>query len=380
MTARHITIFSSKERCGIQTYSATLAEALRGLGHRVDLVGIGWWDSRALLREAGSVAASSDVVIVEHEFALYRNAALALAMARLRFAGKRVLLSMHELDPDKFWNYHKVVAALHYRMRGSVFGDLARILWSTAEAAQRMLRYRLTLWLLGALADRIVFHSPRARANAGLVTGDERKVAEIPHFVEPLPGVADPREGDPAARRRELRERLGLPLERFIFVSPGFLFRRKRLIEVIAATPPDALIVLAGTESPHEREGYLEEIRRYVADHGLRNVVIDTDYDRMPDHLLAADAFVLFYRDAFQSGIASHAIWAEQPCIFSSDPAFDMYGGAGLRASSEEELRRAMEEIQSPGVAERLREDARRLKRELSPQAMARLYVQAIPS
>jgi glycosyltransferase involved in cell wall biosynthesis len=380
VTARHITIFSSKERCGIQTYSATLAEALRGLGHRVDLVGIGWWDSRALLREAGSVAASSDVVIVEHEFALYRNAALALAMARLRFAGKRVLLSMHELDPDKFWNYHKVVAALHYKMRGSVLGDLARILLSTAEAAQRMLRYRLTLWLLGALADRIVFHSPRARANAGLVTGDERKVAEIPHFVEPLPGVADPREGDPAARRRELRERLGLPREQFIFVSPGFLFRRKRLIEVIAATPPDALIVLAGTESPHEREGYLEEIRRYVAEHDPRSVVIDTDYERTPDHLAAADAVVLFYRDAFQSGIASHAIWAEQPCIFSSDPAFDMYGGAGLRASSEEELRRAMEEIQSPGVAERLREDARRLKRELSPQAMARLYVQAIPS
>ncbi|MBI2325251.1 MAG: glycosyltransferase family 4 protein [Chloroflexi bacterium] len=380
MTARHITILSSKERCGIQTYSATLAEALRRLGHRVDLVGIGWWDSGALLREAGRVAPSSDVVIVEHEFALYRNAALALAMARLRFAGKSVLLSMHELDPDKFWNYHKVVAALHYQMRGSALGDLARILWATLEAAQRMLRYRLTLWLLGAFADRIVFHSPRARANAGLVTGDERKVVEIPHFVEPLPGVRDPGAGDPAARKRELRDRLGLPLERFIFVSPGFLFRRKRLIEVIAAAPPDALIVLAGTESPHEREGYLEEIRRYVAEHELRSVVIDTDYDHMPDHLLAADAVVLFYKDAFQSGIASHAIWAEQPCIFSSDPAFDMYGGAGLRASSTEELRPAMAEIQRPEVADRLREEARRLKRELSPEAMARLYVEAIPS
>ena len=380
MTSRHITIFSSKERCGIQTYSATLADALRGIGHRVDLVGIGWWDSGALLREAGSVAADSDVVIVEHEFALYRNAALALAMARLRFAGKRVLLSMHELDPDKFWNYHKVVAALHYKMRGGVLGDLGRILWATLEAAQRMLRYRLTLWMLGAFADRVIFHSPRARAHAGLVTGDERKVVEIPHFVEPLVGVADPGEGDPVARKRALRARLGLPQVQFVFVSPGFLFRRKRLIEVIAATPPDALIVPAGTESPHEREGYLDEIRRYVAEHRLRNVVIDTDYERMPDHLLAADAVVLFYRDAFQSGIASHAIWAELPCIFSSDPAFDMYGGAGLRASSEEELRRAMEEIRRPEVAERLRGEARRLKSELSPAAMARLYVEAIPS
>jgi hypothetical protein len=240
-----------------------------------------------------------------------------------------------------------------------------------------MLRYRLTLWLLGAFADRIVFHSPRALAHAWLVTGDESKVASIPHFVEPLPGVADPATVDRVAQKRQLRERLGLPLEQFIFVSPGFLFRRKRLIEVIAATPPDSMIVIAGTESPHD-EGYLAEIRRYVADHGPVNVVIDTEYDRMPSQLLAADAVVLFYRDAFQSGIASHAIWAEQPCIFADDPAFDMYDGAGLRASSEEELRRAMVEIQRPEVADRLRARARELKRELTPRAMASRYLEVM--
>ena len=370
----HITILSSKERCGIQTYAATLAEALHELGHRVDLIGIGWWDSGALLRVAGRIA--SPVVIVEHEFALYRNLALALAMARMRLAGKRVVLSMHELEPDKFWNYHKVVAALHYRMRGPVWLELPKLIGVTLEAAQRMLRYRLTLWLLGAFADTIVFHSPRALGHSWLVTGDERKVAMIPHFVEPLPGVPDPSGADPAARKRELRRRLGLPQDRSVFVSPGFLFRRKRLIEVIAATPLDATIVLAGTESPHD-EGYLAEIRRYVAERGLANVVIDTDYDRMPDHLLAADAVVLFYRDAFQSGIASHAIWAEQPCIFADDPAFDMYEGAGLRASSEDELREAMEQVRDPEVAERLCREARRIKATLTPQVMARRYLAA---
>lgn len=374
MTERHVTILSSRERCGIQTYAATLAEALRELGHRVDLVGIGWWDSRALLGEAIRIPATSGVVIIEHEFALYRNLALALAMGLLRSRGKRVVLSMHELDPDKFWNYHKVVASLHYRMRGSVPAELARILWHTGVAAQRMLRYRLTLWLLGAFPARIVFHSPRALANAGLVTGDVGKVVEIPHFVEPLPGVAGPAD---ASRKGELRDRLGLPRDRFVLVSPGFLFRRKRLIEVIAATPPDALLVIAGTESPHD-PGYLDEIRRAIADRGATNVVIDTDYDRMPLHLLAADAVVLFYRDAFQSGIASHAIWAEQPCIFSDDPAFDMYDGAGLRAADEGSLRRAIEEVRRPEVAARLRERARELKRELSPQAMAKRYVEAM--
>ena len=371
MTARRITILSSRERCGIQTYAATLADALRSLGHMVDLVGIGWWDSRQLLREAGRVR--SDVVIVEHEFALYRNLALAVAMARLKLGGKRVLLSMHELEPDKFWNYHKVVAALHYKMRGSVLGDLARLVWATCEAAQRMLRYRLSLWMIGAFADRIVFHSPRATANAGLVTGDARKVAEIPHFVEPLPGVPEPS----AVRKGELRERLGLPLERFIFVAPGFIVRRKRILEVMAATPRDALLVIAGTESSHD-EGYLAEIQRHMSE--FDNVVIDTDYDRMPLHVMAADAVVLFYRDAFQSGIASNAVWAEKPMIAPADPAFDMYAGAALRAGSEQELREAMDELLGrPDTTERLRDRARQLKREYSAEAMAQRYVDAIP-
>jgi len=374
VTPQHITIISSKERCGIQTYSATLAEALRELGHRVDLAGIGWWDSRALLRESGRVAPSSRLVIIEHEFALFRNAALIAAMARLRLAGKRVTLSLHELDPEKFLNYLKVVAVLHYRMRGNVFVELFRVLWSALVIAQRMLRYRATMWLFGALPHRIVVHSARAMANVGLVTGERDKIDEIPHFVEPLPGVPDPSEGDAAARKSELRERLGLPHDGFVFVSPGFIFRRKRLIEVIAAAPPDATVVIAGTESPHE-EGHLAEIRRYVDEHGLRNVIIDTDYDRMPEHLIAADAVVLFYRDAFQSGIASHAIWAEQPCIFSDDPAFDMYAGAGLRAADEAELERAMLDVQRPEVAEPLRRQARLLKRLLSPQVVALRYL-----
>lgn len=373
----NITIVSSRERCGIQTYSAALAAALRELGHTVDLVGIGWWDSRALLRETARIPASSRLVIVEHEFALYRNAALAFAIARLRLAGKRVILSMHELDPDKFWNYHKVVAALHFRLHGSPLGDLFRVIGAVAEAAQRMLRYRLTLWLLGAFPERIVFHSPRSLANAGLVTGEPRKVVLVPHFVEPLAGVAEP-SGDEEAdarARRELRSQLGLPQDTFVYVSPGFLFRRKRLVEVIEATPEDALLVIAGTESPHD-EGYVDEIRRYVEEHHVANVRIDTDYDAMPAHLMAADAVVLFYREGFQSGIASHAIWAEKPCVFSDDPAFDLYEGAGLRAADVAGLRDAMTRVRRPDVAGRLRRRARELKRELSPRAMAARYLE----
>ena len=400
-----IAIFSSKQRCGVQTYSATLADALHELGHNVELVGVGWWKSRELLSKAMGTRRGTDMVIVEHEFALYRNAALALAMAILRVRGIRIVLSMHELDPDKFWNYHKVVAALHFRLRGSPLGDLWRVLAAVFEAAQRMLRYRLTLWMLGAFPERIVFHSARAISNAGLVTGDERKAVLVPHFVEPLPGVSDPSVDTPGtagapgagsaeagslagerarsdgttalAQKRALREKLGLPLETFVYVSPGFFFRRKRLIEAIQATPPDGLLVLAGTESPHD-PGYLDEIRAYLFEHSVTNVLINTDYDAMPSYLMAADAVVLFYREGFQSGIASHAIWAEKPCIFSDDPAFDMYEGAGLRARDVDELRAAMLEVRKPEVADRLRRRARELKRELSPRAMAAKYLEGL--
>jgi len=371
-----ISLISSRERCGIQTYSQALAEGFRANGHRVDEIGVGWWDSRALLRESGRIARDSKVVVIEHEFALYRNMALLLAMLRMRLGGKKILLSLHELEPEKFVNYLKVLAAVHERMRGGPLAALVRIAWLSLVAAQRLFRYRVTLWLLGVLPARIVVHSERALAHAGLLTGDASKVAEIPHFIEPLGGLPEP-SGDGADQRRAARERLGLPRDRFIFVSPGFIFRRKRLVEVILATPPEAVIVLSGTESSFDG-GYLDEIRRTVAARGLDNVVISTDYDRMPDHLLAADAVVLFYKLTFQSGIASHALWAEKPCVFSDDPAFDLYQGAGLRAADERELRQAMLDIQRPEVSEPLKARARALKRELSPKAMAFRYLDGL--
>ncbi len=107
--------------------------------------------SGELLRAAARIPSASHDVIVEHEFALYRTPPLALAMALLRLRGKRVTLSLHELDPDKFFVYHKIVAVLHYRMRSSPPVELLRIVYATMLIALRMLRYRSALWLLGFL-------------------------------------------------------------------------------------------------------------------------------------------------------------------------------------------------------------------------------------
>ncbi|MBU6423279.1 MAG: hypothetical protein KGQ88_04505, partial [Chloroflexi bacterium] len=84
------------------------------------------------------------------------------------------------------------------------------------------------------------------------------------------------------------------------------------------------------------------------------------------------------YREGFQSGIAAHAIWAEKPCIFSDDPSFDVYEGAGLRVRDVTHLRGAMIGVQQPEVAQPLRRRARDLRRELSPAAMAARYLEAL--
>lgn len=367
-----IALVSSSYRCGIQTYSHTLAAAFRALGHEVDYVGVGKWDSRDLLRKVRAIPRATDLVVIEHEFGIFRNSALVLAMGLLRLRRIPVLLSLHELEPDKFHHYTRLYQALHYRQRGGCLFELARAPYAAALVAQRLLRYRLTLWALGLFPERIVVHSGKAMENVTLITSDLSRVRQVPHFVEPLEGIQGPVEGE---AKRALRRELGLPEEGLVLVSPGFLFKRKRLIEVARATPADATMVIAGTGVSWEAE-HPAEIRAVIEREGLRNVILDEDYDRMPRHLAAADAVVLYYKDIFQSGIASHAVWAEKPLLLSDIPSFRMYEGAALYAGDDAELRERMRELADPALRERLAGQARALKERLSPEAMARLYLE----
>ncbi|MDP9266642.1 MAG: glycosyltransferase [Chloroflexota bacterium] len=370
----HIAVMSSDERCGIHDYSGALASGLAANGHRVSFVGVVRWDSADLARKTMELPREADVVLIEHEFGIFRSSALARAMWRMRRAGKRILLSLHELDPDKFHHYLKVLASIHYRQHSGPARELARIAWHSGVIAQRLFRYRATLWALGLFPERIVVHSARVLDKVDLITGDLSRVTEVPLVIMPLDDAPPLDEGEPDELRRALRTKLGLPQDRFIFISPGFLFRRKRLIEVIAAAPRDSLVVLSGTESAWDGD-YLGDIRRFIAEQRLDNVVINTDYATMAEHVLAADAMVLFYRDVYQSAIATQAMWAEKPTIFSELSSFDLYRGAGLFASDERELAERMVEIQRPEVGERLVRQARVMKRLLSPQRAALRYL-----
>jgi hypothetical protein len=369
-----LVVLSSAENDGIKPYADAIIDGLRANGHEVFSAGVRRANDDDLFGAIRNVPAGAAGVIVEHEFALFRDVSLVRALLSLRRRGVPVVLSLHELEPGKFHHYRLLTKALHYRQRLAWPIELARAPWVALRLAWRFARFRAVLFGLGALPRKLVIHSARSRMWIDLLTADAAKIAETPLVVRPLEGVELPKDD---AEKRRLRERLGLPLDRFIFISPGFFFRRKRLIEVIGATPRDALIVLSGTEADYAEydRGYLDEIRRYVADRGLDNVVINSSFDTMGDYVAASDAVVLFYEDVFQSGVATQSLWAELPIVFSDLPSFRAYAAAGLFARDTVELRARMSEIRDPETHARLKGGARFLKELLAPARQAPRYL-----
>ena len=369
-----LVVLSSAENDGIKPYADAIIAGLRANGHEVFSAGVRRANDGDLFGAVRNVPNRAAAVIVEHEFALFRDVSFVRALFALRRRGVPVVLSIHELEPGKFHHYRLLTKALHYRQRRSWPVELLRAPWVALRLAWRFARFRAVLFGLGALPRRLVIHSKRSRVWIDLLTAQQEKIDETPLVVRPLEGVELP-EG--AAEKRELRRRLGLPEDRFVFISPGFFFRRKRLVEVIAAAPRDTIIVLSGTEADYADydRGYLDEIRRSVAERHLDHVVIDTSFERMGDYIAASDAVVLFYEDVFQSGVATQSIWAELPIVFSDLPSFRGYAAAGLFARDAVELRKRMSEIRDPATYARLREGARFLKRLLAPERQAPRYL-----
>jgi hypothetical protein len=92
---------------------------------------------------------------------------------------------------------------------------------------------------------------------------------------------------------------------------------------------------------------------------------------------LAADAAVFYYADGYQSGVASLAVGAGKPCIFSDLPAFSDLCEAGLVVRTPEELRQAMEEIQRQDTFASLQAAAVQVRKKFNPSRMAACYLEA---
>jgi glycosyltransferase involved in cell wall biosynthesis len=367
---RRITVVSSDERCGIHSYALALCGGLRANGHDVTFVGVKHLDGADLARKLSHIAAG-ETVVVEHEAGIFRDVPFARALLDLARARHDVVLSMHELEPEKFHHYRILSRAIHYRMRYPLALEIARVPWVALRLAWAFLEYRAILFLMGRIPRRLIVHSARSAQWLGLLTGDLGKTDVIPLATMPIGSASAPPGPE---EKRALRERLGLPLDRTLFISPGFFFARKRLLEVIKALPPDASLILSGTR-PSWDPKYYDDVMAWLERERPANVIVNTDYDRTPELLLASDAAVLYYRDVFQSAIAAEAMWAGIPCIFSDVEGFRIYRGAGLVAADDTELASAMREMQLPETIDRLRRQVQIARRLFAPERLALRYL-----
>jgi len=370
---RELAVVSSDRRSGIHHYALAVCDGLRAAGHHATFVGTKHLDAADLGAKLRYIAKGTDAVIFEHEAGIYSDIPFVRALARLRLRGIPTVLSAHEIEPEKFHHYRKLSHALHYRPSYAWYLEWIRALSVALRIGVWFLAYRAILALMGWLPARILVHSHRSNFWVSLLTRDERKRDLVPLVVMPLEDTERP--ASPEAKR-DLRAGLGLPADKFVFVSPGFFFKRKRYLEVIDALPDDAVLVLSGTESQWER-GYFQEVAEVAAT--KPNVILNSDYETMGRYVVASDAVVLFYEDVFQSAIVTQAIWAGLPCIFSDTPGFRLYEGAGLVARDTAQLARAMREIQQPEVYARCVRQVGILRRLLSPERNATRYLIGLP-
>ncbi len=367
---RRITVVSSDERCGIHSYALALCGGLRANGHDVTFVGVRHRDSADLARKTSHIA-RGETVIVEHEAGIFRDVPFARALLDLARRGHDVVLSMHELEPEKFHHYRVLRTASEYRTRYPFLFELVRIPWVALRIAWAFVEYRTITTLMGRIPRRLVVHSRRSAQWTGLLTRDAAKVDVVPLAAMPIVDAAPPAT---AEAKRALRERLGLPADRTLFISPGFFFARKRLLEAIKALPPDASLILSGTRPSWDPE-YYDRVMAWLERERPANVIVNTDYDRTPELLVASDAVVLYYRDIFQSAVAAEAMWAGIPCIFSDIDGFRIYRGTGLVAADDAELARAMREIRRPETLARLRRQVQVARRMFAPERLALRYL-----
>lgn len=363
----NIVLVGSTGRCGIYEYSHILIDGFRELGHHTRYIGVKRHDNQDLMRCVRQVKPDDDLVIFEYEPGIFWLGGLVRAMAWLRFRRRKViLLSVHEIAPEKYAEARQIQWHLTRPVSRRRLLEVMKLLLSTMDVALRFLMLRIGLLLMGWLPHVVLVHSPKAEENIRLALAND-KARYVPLAVKQLEGNRD-----------VLRRELGLPSNRFAFIMPGFLFRRKRIIEVIEQFPLNAELWIVGTESEYE-PGYLEEIHAHLLQCAHRERVrLIHDYERMEQYLLAADAAVFYYADGYQSAAASLAVGAGKPCIFSDLPAFSDLREAGLVVRTSAELRQAMVEIQQQETRATLQTGAARVREHLSPSQIADRYIKAL--
>lgn len=361
-----LAIVTSEVFCGIHEYSKNLLTGFIQNGFDACLVGVKNRNRNDLKRKV-KMLGKYKYVIFEHEEGIFDAKDLVWAMSFLKKNGVIVILSPHELELSKFSDYRQLTSMFHTRFSE---GGLRKITGYFKRVFKIIYHYT-NLWrnldYLGRLPDKIVVHSKKQEEHINTIN----YVSADKIQLIPLPAMN--LDGD----KIELRNHLGLSLDKFVFIIPGFIFRRKRIIEVIKNLPDNSLLVVSGTESEFD-PGYLLEITNHIKNNKISNVIINTDYDLLELYVKASDSVVLYYEDIFQSAAATLAIGAEKPCIFSDIPGFQIFEGAGIFVKDENELKQGMLQILDRKTYESLLNNVLELKERLQPSNVATSYLEHI--
>ncbi|MEM7030567.1 MAG: hypothetical protein AAF629_13435 [Chloroflexota bacterium] len=363
-----ITIISSTGQCGVHEYARDLSGGLENTGHTVQYIGVKHHDNRDLAKKVHQVDHDTDLVIIEYEPAIFWLGGLIRIMAWLRFWYKKhILLSVHEIEPKKYAETRQIQWLLSRPVAENGWFELFFIIPATLDVMRRFVLLRVGLLCMGRLPHTVLVHSNKGEENIRLAVSDSNKISSIPLLVKQL-----------ATDQAQARQTLDLSESVFSFIMPGFLFRRKQIVEVIQQLPENVDLWVVGTESDNEI-GYLDEIKLAIdASPYPENIKVVLDYDRMEQYLIAADVAIFYYKDGFQSAAASLAIGAGKPCIFSDLSGFANLHKAGLVAHTSDALHQAMQTIQQPECYQSLQEQALLLRSQLAPDQIAKQYLTII--
>jgi hypothetical protein len=112
---RKVVVLSSDQRCGIHHYALSLTDGLRAAGHDVTFVGVKHLDKRDLAAKVRHITNDTEAVIVEHEHGIFSDVPFVRALISFWRRKIPVVLSMHEIEPEKFHHFRLISSALHYR-------------------------------------------------------------------------------------------------------------------------------------------------------------------------------------------------------------------------------------------------------------------------
>ncbi len=315
-------------RDGLAQYAVQEVKRLRAQGHDVEVL------------SPGPSAAHHHLDLV--------GVRGALALARRVGAYDRVIVQYHPTiffgDRSTPAERTRVYAALAvaFRISGNVEMRIHEFPHAGAETRAESLAAR-QMW---TAVDRITVHTPRERGEFTAAFGigvDRVQIADHGEHFEKRTNLD----------RSAARERLGLPVDGFLFLSIGFLQPHKgfdRSVRAFAGLGDHGCrLEIVGSLRVEDAEyiAYVDELRAAVAATPGANLreqyVSDSEFDVW---IVAADALVLPYRLIWSSGVCERAALYHRPVIASRVGGLaDQVVGDALLVNDDRELAVAMRSV-----------------------------------